>query len=299
MSKLLVMGANGLLGQSIIRRFQNEYEISISSIESESSVSHLGLPYFQVDLSIRYDVADLIQNVQPDLIINTAAMTDVDLCETEREKTWKVNVKAVENIIDACEKLSPTIIQISTEYVFDGNYAPYNEMDDVNPVNYYGRSKMSAENIIRNCSLEYIIARTQVLYGTGIDVRANFVTWVINALQKNENIRVVNDQKGTPTYVNDLSNGLYKLIRQREFGLYHISGNESISRYDLALKIAEIFGLNAELIEEITTEDLQQKAIRPVNSSFTLNKFINRTRWETHGITDGLNLLKRELEQNG
>ena len=299
MSKLLVLGANGLLGQSIIRRFQNEYEISMSSIESESSVSHFGLPYFQVDLSVRYDVADLIQNVQPDLIINTAAMTNVDLCETEREKTWKVNVKAVENIIDACGKLSPTIIQISTEYVFDGNYAPYNEMDDVNPINYYGRSKMSAENIIRNCSLEYIIARTQVLYGTGIDVRENFVTWVINALQKNENIRVVNDQKGTPTYVNDLSNGLYKLIKQREFGLYHISGKESISRYDLALKIAEIFGLNAELIEEITTEDLQQKAIRPVNSSFTLNKFTNRTRWETHGITDGLNLLKRELEQNG
>ncbi len=299
MSKVLVLGANGLLGQSIIKRFNNEYEVNASSMENESFIDLPAVPYFQADLTIRYDVADLIQKVQPDLIINTSAISNVDLCETEREMTWKVNVKALENILDACGRLKPVVVQISTDYVFDGNNAPYSEMDEVNPIGYYGRSKMSAENIIRNCSLEYIIARTQVLYGIGKRIRPNFVTWVINALKKNENIRVVNDQKGTPTYVNDFSEGLYKLIMQREFGLYHISGNESVSRYDFALKIAEIFGLNSELIEEITTDDLKQKAPRPKNSSFTLNKFINRTRWKTHGVADGLNLLKLEMEQNG
>ena len=169
----------------------------------------------------------------------------------------------------------------------------------MNPINYYGRSKMSAENIIRNSSFEYIIARTQVLYGSGKGVRDNFATWVINALRANEKIRVVNDQRGTPTYVHDLSEGLYKLLQNKEYGLYHISGGDSISRYDFALKIAEVFELNKELIEAISSEELQQAALRPANSSFTQNKFINRTRWQTHGINDGLQLLKAELEQNG
>jgi dTDP-4-dehydrorhamnose reductase len=299
MKKLLVFGANGLLGQSVIRRFKQDFVVISSSLNKKASFDYTDIPYYQTDLTVRYDVADLMNEVKPDIIINTAAMTDVDLCESEREAAWKVNVKAIENILESCRNLNPVIVQISADYVFDGTNAPYGETDTMNPINYYGRSKMSAENIIKNSSFEYIIARTQVLYGTGNSVRNNFVTWVINALRNNEKISVVNDQRGTPTYVHDLSEGIYKLIQQKEFGLYHISGSDSISRYDFALKIAEIFNLNADLIEEIDSEQLHQAALRPANSSFTQNKFINRTRWQTHGIADGLKLLKAELEQNG
>ncbi len=299
MKKVLVLGANGLLGQSLIRRFKEEYDLYASSLEPEAMFDYTEIPYYQRDLTVRYDTADLMQEIKPDVIINTAAMTDVDLCEVEREAAWKINVKAVENILEACRSLNPVIVQISADYVFDGNNAPYSESDPMNPLNYYGRSKMSAENIIRNSSFEYIIARTQVVYGTGRKVRKNFVTWVVDALRNNQKIRVVNDQKGTPTYVHDLSEGIYKLMNYNEFGLYHISGSESISRYDFALKIAETFNLNADLIEEISSAELRQAALRPTNSSFTQNKFINRARWQTHGIAEGLKLLKTELEQNG
>jgi dTDP-4-dehydrorhamnose reductase len=297
MKKVLVLGANGLLGQSLIRRFKDNYEVSASSIEEEKYYEDVTIPYFQTDLTVRYDAADLIKEVVPDIIINCAAMTNVDLCEREREMTWKLNVKAVENILESCRNIKPLFVQISSDYVFDGTNAPYSETDEVNPISYYGRSKLSAENIVKNAPFEYIIARTQILYGTGNRVRPNFVTWVIDSLRKNEKIRIVNDQKNTPTYVNDLSEGLYRLIELGEYGLYHISGNESISRYDFALKIADVFDLNRELIEEITSAELQQAALRPQNSSFVHNKFINRTRWETHNVTEGLQLLKLEMEK--
>jgi dTDP-4-dehydrorhamnose reductase len=297
MDKVLVLGANGLLGQSLIEQFKNDFEVIASSVEDEKYFENEDIPYFQTDLTMRYDVADLINAAAPDIIINCAAMTNVDLCEKEREMTWKLNVKAIENILESCQNKKPLIVQISSDYVFDGNDAPYSEIDVVNPVSYYGRSKLSAENIVKNAPYDYIIARTQILYGTGKNVRPNFVTWVINALRQNEKIRIVNDQKNTPTYVNDLSEGLYRLIMLKEYGLFHISGSESISRYDFAMKIADVFNLNSELIEEITSDELQQSALRPQNSSFVQNKFINRTRWETHNITDGLQLLKVELEK--
>ena len=148
--------------------------------------------------------------------------------------------------------------------------------------------------------LEYIIARTQVLFGTGKNIRPNFVTWVVNQLSQKKKIRIVDDQIGSPTYAPDFCEAIDRLLQNEAYGLFHVSGAEIISRYDFALKIAEVFDLDASLIERIKTEDLKQKAPRPMNSAFKIYKLINYTGWEPHSLTEALQLLKKELQaQNG
>ncbi len=181
--------------------------------------------------------------------------------------------------------------------MFDGEDGHYTEDDIPNPQGNYARSKYNAEKVVQNCDLEYIIARTQVLFGTGVNIRPNFVTWVIDQLSQKKKIRIVDDQIGTPTYAPDFCEAVDRLLQNEAYGLFHVSGAEIISRYDFALKIAEVFDLDATLIERIQTEDLKQKAPRPKNSSFKIYKLINYARWEPHSLTEALQLLKKDLQK--
>ena len=295
MSKALIFGSNGLLGQSLIRRFAPEFDIVGASIESDNYNEHIEMIYQPIDMAVRSDMHEFLTDIQPDLIINAAAYTDVDKCEEEREKCWNANVRAVENIVESNLNKKTIIVHISTDYVFDRDNAPYREKDKPNPRGNYARSKMAAENIIRAGHFEYLIIRTQVLYGTGNRLRLNFVTWVIDQLKNNKKTRVVTDQIGNPTYNHDVSEGIYRLLKTNNFGIYHVSGSESISRYDFALKIAKVFDLKKELIESSTTSRLEQKAPRPANSTFVLDKLYNNIGWLPHNAESGLKLLKKEL----
>ena len=295
MSKALIFGSNGLLGQSLIRRFAPEFDIVGASIESDNYNEHIEMIYQPIDMAVRSDMHEFLTDIQPDLIINAAAYTDVDKCEEEREKCWNANVRAVENIVESNLNKKTIIVHISTDYVFDGDNAPYREKDKPNPLGNYARSKMAAENIIRAGHFEYLIIRTQVLYGTGNRLRLNFVTWVIDQLKNNKKTRVVTDQIGNPTYNHDVSEGIYRLLKTNNFGIYHVSGSESISRYDFALKIAKVFDLKKESIESSTTSRLEQKAPRPANSTFVLDKLYNNIGWLPHNAESGLKLLKKEL----
>lgn len=134
-----------------------------------------------------------------------------------------------------------------------------------------------------------------MLYGYGKDLKHNFATWVISRLSSAKNIRVVTDQTGNPTYVDDLSESIYRLLERREYGLFHVSGSETVSRYDFALKIADVFGFDAGLIEQITSDQLQQLAPRPMNSSFVIDKLVNRIDWEPGDVPSGLQRLKIRL----
>ncbi len=179
MNRILVLGSNGLLGQAIQLVFNKDYQVYASSIEEHSFLAPEQTRYFRADLTSRAEVRELVIWANPDIIINTAAYTNVDGCEQEREQCWAVNVHALENIIEAPYIKKPILVQISTDYVFDGEKGAYRETDTPNPRGNYARSKMAAENIISSSDFEYIIARTQVLYGTGVNVRANFFTWIV------------------------------------------------------------------------------------------------------------------------
>ncbi len=297
MKRVLVTGSNGLLGQSLLKTFSKNYEVFGASKGSAEHGSRSDVAYHEVDLTHRGQTNSLIEEIKPDVIINAGAFTAVDACEAERELCWNSNVKAVENIIEGSARLNPILVQISTDYVFDGTNGPYKESDVPNPRGVYARSKYAAENIIKSGSLEYMIVRTQVLYGVDNRGRHNFVSWVIDQLTRGKEIRVVGDQIGNPTITDDVSEGIARLLKGNDYGIFHISGSEIVSRYQFALKIAEIFELDNSLIKKISTEELQQHAPRPMNSSFILDKLVNRTGWEPHDVKSGLMLYKTKIEE--
>ena len=297
MSKALIFGSNGLLGQSLVRRFAPEFDIIGASIESNNYNEKIEMSYQQIDMAIRSEMHDFLADQQPDLIMNAAAYTNVDKCEIEREQCWNANVRAVENIMESNLNPKTIIVHLSTDYVFDGNEPPYREKDKPNPKGNYARSKMASESIVRASHFEYMIIRTQVLYGTGNRLCPNFVTWVIDQLKNKKEINVVTDQVGNPTYNHDVSEAIYRLLKTKNYGLFHVSGSESLSRNDFALKIAEIFGLDYKLITNITTGHLEQKAPRPANSTFVLDKLYNSIGWLPRNVESGLKLLKKELNK--
>jgi len=298
MLKILIIGSNGLLGQSLVKRFNQGFDVYGCSIEPENYTNFLlSENYFKLDITSRTNVKDFFLSIQPDIIINAAAYTNVDKCEEEQDQCWAVNARSLEIIVEACKVFSPILVHISTDYIFDGKNSPYKENDIPNPHGFYGKSKLAAEKTVKESMLEYIIVRTQILYGTGNKIGKNFVTWVLNKLRNKESIRVVNDQIGNPTFVDDISEAIFKLLEEKEFGVFHVSGKEECNRYDFSKKIAKIFDLDGGLIEEISTIDLKQKAPRPMNSTFILDKLFNKTGWLPNDISKGLSKLKKQLEE--
>ncbi len=291
MKKVVIFGSNGLLGQSLVKRFSKHFDIIAASKKVTCSASEV-LNYHQIDLADRSQTTNFLIVEKPDIIINAAAYTDVDGCESEKEACWNTNVRGVENIIEAAESFKPILVQISTDYVFDGYKGWYTELEKPDPKGNYARSKYAAENIVSSSPLEYIIARTQVLYGLGNKINLNFVTWVVHRLSNNKKIRVVFDQIGNPTYTEDLSESIYRLLDKKEYGLFHIAGSEVINRYEFALKIAEVFELDSALIEKISTSELKQSSPRPLNSSFVIDKLVNRIGWQPGDVNSGLKRLK-------
>jgi dTDP-4-dehydrorhamnose reductase len=301
MKRILICGANGLLGQrlSLMLSTQNDYEVLNTSIERSYVYDNKLFDYNQLDVTNRSDVKSLISSFQPDVILNAAAATNVDWCESNREEAWKVNVTAVENLIEASRKGNAKLIHVSTDYVFDGKNGPYDETAKPNPLGYYGKTKLASENAIRSAAIQHTIVRTIVLYGSGIGVKANFALWIVNNLKAGKLITVVDDQIGNPTFVGDLAMAIIKAFELNREGIFHVGGGNQLSRYDFALQTAELFNLDASLIKRIKTSDLVQTAPRPMVSGFITLKA--ETQLGIHFLTvkEGLTLLKHELQSNG
>ncbi|NQU04814.1 MAG: sugar nucleotide-binding protein, partial [Calditrichaeota bacterium] len=178
--KILITGSNGLLGQKLLHILdRNSHELAGIDLVSESFISDVEHQYHRVDLTDRRLTIDAITAIEPQIIIHTAALTEVDKCEQQREACWNINVKATDHLITAAKKIDAKVIFVSSDYIFDGKKGPYNENDLPCPVNYYGKSKLAAENILRGSDLNWAIVRTIVLYGVGIKVHASFVTWLL------------------------------------------------------------------------------------------------------------------------
>jgi dTDP-4-dehydrorhamnose reductase len=275
---------------------KSDYEVLNTSIERSFVFDNRLLDYTQLDITLRSDVKSLASSFQPNVIINAAAATNVDWCESNREETWKINVTGVENLVEATRKVGAKLIHVSTDYVFDGKNGPYDEEAKPNPIGYYGKTKLASENAIRAAEIPHVIIRTIVLYGTGINVKANFALWVINSLKSGKPITVVDDQHGNPTYVDDLAMALIKTFEMNREGTFHIGGGEFLSRYDFAMRATEIFNLDASLVKRIKTNDLNQASPRPMLSGFITLKAETQLGMHFLNITEGLTLLKRELQ---
>lgn len=292
--RILVTGCNGLLGQNLVRLAPPEAEVAGLDL-AENSLPAVN-EYYSVDLGDRKQVLEAVSAWQPQWIINAAAFTDVDGAETKRELCWRVNVTAVENLVYACRKVPAAIAHVSTDYIFDGNHGPYREQDPPNPIGYYGRSKLAGENVLTASEVPHVIARTMVLYGYGLSVRPNFVTWLIAKLQNREGVRIVTDQFGNATLADELALALWRMVELNANGSYHVAGRDVISRYDFAMAIARVFALDPSLITAITTDQLQQAAPRPMKSGLVVEKAIKELAVRLSKAEEGLHIFKNVLE---
>jgi dTDP-4-dehydrorhamnose reductase len=295
-NRILVTGANGMLGQRLVNFFlaQNSNELLLTSLES--ACFNKDVIYIPEDLTKRDSVKKIVYDFFPDIIINTAAFTNVDLCETERETAWKVNVKSVEYLAETARIIDAHLIHISTDYIFDGTNGPYSERDLPNPISYYGRTKLASENTIKLISPVNTIIRTNVLYGPVKYGRSDFVRWVVSNLRDGKEIKIVIDQVNNPTFIDDIVYAINSIIEFKKQGIFNIGGREFLSRYEFTNRIADYFKLDKELIKPINTEDLNQPAPRPLKSGLINLKAETELNYKPHTVEDTFKIIEKELE---
>jgi dTDP-4-dehydrorhamnose reductase len=297
--KVMITGAHGLLGQKLALTFGRETSgpLLLTDLAPKTFFQNPRFDYQQLDITQLGDVKSLVSSFRPDIIINTAAMTNVDACEDDRLHSWRLNVDGVKNLLIPARKIDGChVIQLSSDYVFDGKSAPYDERSRPQPVSYYGKSKLAAENAILASPVPGTIVRTQVLYGTGYEVRMNFVSWVLAQLEKGLPFRVVDDQRGNPTMADDLAFGILKIAQKGCRGVYHVAGPESVDRFSFAQKIAEIFGFDPSLITATTSDEIGQGASRPPDSTFITLKFESECDTRLCDIPTGLDRLRQQIK---
>ena len=268
--RIMIVGANGTLGSRLIEMIRAESSYNIVAVTRGYRADKEGYEQWSADIPRDWKEMSDTERWQSDVVVNAAAMTDVDGCETDREKAWKSNVELVESIVNYCRRTDARLLQLSTDYVFDGTSGPYAENDRPNPINYYGRTKHAAENTCLNSSVEASIVRTMWLYGSKpASGKAPFSDWVRGELKKNGPTNVVSDEFGNPTLYDDLAYALLKLIDKSGPTILHAAGKEHLSRLDWAKTIAKVEGIEGKRFEGIPAASLGRKAERPLKSGLT------------------------------
>lgn len=227
----------------------------------------------------------------PKVIVHTAADTNVDRCETERELARQINVNGTANIVEGCTRTGAKLIFISTDYVFDGEKGNYSESDQPNPVNFYGLTKLDAERIVSALPGSLII-RTSVLYGWH-PAKLNFVTWILSGLREHRALRVVKDHVNSPTLADNLAEAIRLAIDRDSQGVLHVAGSEQISRFDFARRIARGFKLDESLLVPVEMRDLDWAARRPRDSSLNVGKAEKELGIGLFGVDRGLEEMAR------
>jgi len=289
LKRVLITGASGLLGSKLVKALSGGYEVipthNTHPIHPDS---------VRMDIVDGKEVARVLSAVKPELVVHAAAETNVDKCETNRELAWSVNAEGTRNISSTCRKIGAKLVYVSTDYVFDGEKGLYSEEDETNPVNYYGVTKLDGERFVRELCEDFVIARTSVLYGWHPN-RLNFATWVIDSLESGVSINVAEDHYNSPTLVDNLAEAILRIARKDAAGVYHVAGSERISRYDFAMRIAEIFGLNRSLIMPVKMKDLKVwVAKRPKDSSLSVDKIRRELEISPSDLNEALKRMKCE-----
>lgn len=298
--RILVTGANGLLGQKLVQRLKDDLEIVLFASgkgESRLPKSWAGsYTWITLDVSDRKKVASVFEEVQPDVVIHTAAMTQVDDCEKDKEACWTANVDAVANLVAASERQKAHFVHVSTDFIFDGENGPYFEEAEPNPINFYGWSKLAAERIVMGSKTSWAIARTVLVYGIAQDMsRSNIILWVKKSLEQGKSIQVVNDQWRSPTLADDLADGCILLAKKHAEGIFNISGRDFLTPYQMAILTADYFGLDKNLIQESNSTIFTQPAKRPRKTGFIIDKAIAELGYAPKSFIDGIGILAKQL----
>jgi dTDP-4-dehydrorhamnose reductase len=296
--RILITGANGLLGQKLTQLLLTDSSVYLVATARKQPQFDISRGEFHaMDVADATQVASVLASTQPDVVINTAAMTQVDQCETQREECWKQNASSVENLTHALDNSNTHLVHVSTDFIFDGTHGPLNEQDKPAPVNYYGESKLAGEVIIQRSKCSWAILRTVLVYGVTPDMsRSNIVLWVKKSLEERKTIQVVNDQWRTPTLAEDLAMGCFLAASKRAQGIYHISGREMMTPYDIAIATADFFKLDKSLIRATDSNQFKQPAQRPLKTGFIIEKAERELGYHPHTFREGLAILASQID---
>ncbi len=299
---VLITGVHGFLGQHVLRTFLDEThcDLIVTSRNEKLQFTDVAdeprlLAYHKLDVTDRASVKDTIGLFKPDVIVNCAAMVNVDLAEHERELAWKTNVKSVEHIIEAARKTDGRVVHVSSDYIFDGSKTPYAENASPSPLNYYGRTKLASENALRSSGVNYCIIRAAFFYGIEVQKKPSFAFNVIKNLINDETFEAFDDLFAPPTLIDDVALGVVRATEYNKNGIYHIAGPEMISRYEFAKRIATTLRLNPELIIPIPFSVTDTRAERPRHSSFITLKAQTELGLRITGIDEGLHVMVRGI----
>lgn len=298
MTIVLVTGSNGLLGQKIVHALRNREDvrcIAASRGENRLLVTD-GYVYETIDIGNQAEVSSLMRKYRPDAVINTAAMTNVDACESNREEAVRLNVDAVRYMIEACEEVKSHLVHLSTDFVFDGLKGPYVETDSPNPLSHYAYTKWQAEELVKNSRCSWSIIRTIIIYGVVDDnSRSNVVLWAINAMRQGKTITVINDQFRSPTLAEDLAGACVEAALRKAEGIYHVSGRETMCILDMVRIVADYFQLDSSFIKPVTSAELNQPAKRPPVTGFIISKAERDLDFRPRSFLEGLEVVKKQL----
>lgn len=301
MKKVLITGCNGLLGQKLVYALVKRADVRViaTSVGANRLIKTDGYIYEPLDITKKSEVESVFKKYHPDVIINTAAMTNVDACETKGEECWAINVAAVQNIVDVISENGNSchLVHLSTDFVFDGEKgSEYVETDIPNPLSYYALSKFESEKILQKSTISWAIARTIIVYGIVDNMsRSNIVLWAKDALSKRQKINVVDDQFRSPTLAEDLADGCILIADKKAKGIFHLSGPKTLSILELVYKVADFWKLDKSLITPSKSDNLNQAAKRPPRTGFDISKAKRELGYAPKSFDDGLKVLDSQL----
>lgn len=298
-----MIGASGLLGFKVAE-LAVEQRLETFATYNFRPIKLEGCNFFQLNKCNKEDTLALVKKIKPDVVIDTAALHNVNYCETHRDETWNVNVRGTRNVAEACKEIGAKMIFISTDYVFDGKKGLYTEEDAPNPLHYYAKTKLEAEDVVREAAVDYAIARPSVIYGwnpgelAGLKSSSgksmNFVIWALGKLRKGETISIVTDQYSSPTLADNLAEVLLVLSKSEKQGVYHTAGRTCLNRFDFAKEIAKVFELDGSLVKPVTSDVFKQVAERPKRCCLDVRKAERELGVRFLTVEEGLTRMKEQ-----
>jgi len=298
--KILITGSNGLLGQKLLHklRVDNSVELIATSMGANRVSEQSNYKYLALDITSKQEVEKIILAEKPDVVINTAAMTNVDFCEDKKHACDDLNVNAVKYLADSCVKVDAHLIHISTDFIFDGEDGPYKEEDEPNPLSYYGFSKLKSEHLLQAHAVKWTVLRTIIVFGVGENLsKGNIVLWAKGALEKGEPLNIIDDQFRAPTLAEDLADACILAANKKAFGVFNASGKDIMSIYEIVERIAKHYGNTTENLNRISTATLNQTAGRPPRTGFILDKSRKVLGYNPHSFEECLAIIDEQLKQ--
>ena len=288
--KVLVTGANGFLGYYLVQQLLQKEFIVIATGKSQCRLpfEDNDFVYEEMDFTDPFSVHDVFEKHSPAIVVHAGAMSKPDDCEQNQWQAYVTNVQGTLNLLVNAEEQKSFFVLVSTDFVFDGVQGMYKEDDKRDPVNFYGKTKMEAEDAVMEYEDDWAIVRTVLVYGKSFTGRDNLLTIVKKKLENGESYKVFDDQLRTPTYVEDLAKGIVAVIEKKAKGIYHISGEDILTPWQMAGAAAKYLGYDGSLIQKITSADLQQAAKRPPKTGFNINKAKNELGFEPISFEEGL-----------